>query len=228
MPIRFLAAFAALACAPALHAQEIVLRPDLLVPSVDTMYTVQVATGDTVATAVQGMRRVTADGRELWEVAYMFSGGTDIHMVDTTTFDAQTLLPVRQVRRGGDQRIVVEYGPPVRVATTRAGVAASPAWTRDFGRPVYAGSVMDVVYRALPLEDGYQARIPFVLPQPDDLWWFEVQVTGPTTLQTREGPVEAWRVKTTPAQAQSDVLWISREGRRLLRVDHVGGMRTIR
>lgn len=228
MTIRPLLALAALACAPALHAQELELLPDLLVPSVDTLYTVQESTGDTIAVAVQSMWRVQEDGRDLWRVEYAFAGGIDIRMVDTTTFDAQTLLPVRQVRTGGGQRIVVDYGDEVAVRTERDGEPASPTWARPFDHPVYAGSVMDVVYRALPLADGYRVRIPFLVPQSEEPWWFDIEVTGPATVQTREGPVQAWRVEAAPAQARGDVLWISRDGRMLVRADHVGGMRTIR
>lgn len=230
MTIRTLLASAALACAPALHAQEIILQPDVLFAAADTLYVVQTIGGtrDTIATSVQTMRRVTEGGRELWEVEYVFSSAAG-SVTDTTTFDAATLLPHTQRRVAADRRIEVDYaGAEVRIRRLQAGVEGPPAEVRRYPQPVFAGSVMDVVYRALPLADGYRARVPFAVPESDQTWWFDVHVTGPQAVETRDGPVQAWRVEAGAAGATPDVFWISRDRRVLLRAEHIGGMATIR
>ena len=63
MSIRLVAVAAALACVPALHAQDLALRPGVLVPAVDTLYNVSAGGGgDTVAVSIQTLRRVMIGG----------------------------------------------------------------------------------------------------------------------------------------------------------------------
>lgn len=221
---------AALACAPALHAQPLRFQPERLVPSTDTLYVVlrMGSAQDTIATTVQSMRRVAVDGRDLWQVEYAFDGGTNLRMADTTTFDAATLLPHAQVRAGGGRRLEVAYdGARVRLRT-RDGEAQPSEVERRMEQPVFAGSTMDVLYRALPLAEGYQARIPYFLPEGEGTQWIDVRVTGQETVPSRGAYVQAWRVEAAAPQGTPDVFWIAVADRAFVRAEHPGGMTTLR
>lgn len=220
----------AVACAPALRAQDLALQPERLVASVDTMYVVQRMGGaqDTIATTVQALRRVTEDGRALWRVEYAFDGGVNIRMADSTSVDSATLLPRAQVRVGGPRRLDVSYAGAVVRVRTRDGENAAAEVQRQFDQPVFAGSIMDVLYRALPLDEGYAARIPYFLPESAETQWIQVRVTGAEEVPSRGGAVRAWRVEAGAAGGQPDVFWISVADRSLVRADHPGGLTTIR
>lgn len=228
MTVRLLLA-AALACAPALHGQALVLQPERLLPSTDTMYTVRGEGGDTIATSIQTLWRSVVDGRDVWTVEYAyFQAGA--RTVDTTTFDPATLLPLAQRRTGPARVVSVDFdGADVRIRLRRAGEDAPQVWSRHLDPPVFAGSLMDIVYRALPLEDGYRAaRIPFLIPERDTVWWADVRVTGPQPLEVRRALVQAWRVQAGAPGLPPEVFWISVADRMLLRIDHSNGDTTLR
>lgn len=218
---------AALACAPALRAQDsLQLQPEVLFPAVDTMYAVG-PEGDTLAVSVQTLRRGTLDGAEVWELEYRFrmDGGS---MADTTFFDPATLLPVEQRREGGSRRFFVRYGDGrIHLRRGRDRTSADSV-AIDVRPPVFAGSLMDLIYRALPLRTGYETRVAFFLPEGPRVSHFTVRVEGVGMVETREGPVEAWRVSGVQEGREPDVFWIDRQTRALLRIDHVGGFSTIR
>jgi hypothetical protein len=232
MRIRSLLSLAALACAPALHAQEeVALQPGALFAAVDTMYTVRTAEGvsDTVATSIQTLRRATLEGAEVWEVEFRYTS-LDGSMADTTYFDTATLLPREQRRAGVTRRIEVRFdGGEVRLrrGPTRDGAPADSTELHEPG-PVFTGSLMDLVFRALPLRVGLRVRIPILIPERGEVWPFIVSVEGIGIVETRDGPVEAWRVVAGTDTGEPDVLWIDRRTRALLRVDLAGGDVTIR
>ncbi|HEX6041062.1 hypothetical protein [Longimicrobium sp.] len=226
MPLRVLL-LAALACAPALRAQSPVLQPERLVPSTDTMYVVQ-GGRDTIATTVQTLRRVTVDGRDLWQVEYAFDAGVNLRMADTTTFDVATLLPHAQVRVGGGRRLEVAFAGTEARLRTRDGADEPAEVVRRFEQPLFAGSTMDVIYRALPLAEGYATRIPYFLPESPVARWIDVRVTGPEDVPSRGGAVRAWRVEAGSPSGSPDVFWIAVADRAFIRAEHPGGMTTIR
>jgi hypothetical protein len=221
--------FATFACAPALHAQDSLrLQPEVLFPAVDTMYTVG-PDGDTIARSVQTLRRGTLDGAEVWELEYRFRSSRG-RMADTTFFDPATLLPREQRREGGPRRFRVRYEDG-RIVLHRgpspAGDGADSV-VLDAPPPVFAGSMVDLVYRALPLRTDYEARISSFLPEGPRTWVQTVLVDGIGIVETREGPAEAWRVSVGATGGPADVFWIDRRTRALLRIDHPGGFSTIR
>lgn len=229
MPVRALVAAAALACAPALHAQAPALQPDVLFPATDTMYVVRTAGGaaDTAAVTVQALRRIRHGGRDAWEVAYAYLRPGQPAITDTTTFDAGTLLPIAQRRSAGERRTEAAYrGREVRIRVHPPGDGPGES-AQTFEEPVFAGSLMDLVFRALPLQDGYRTRIPFLVLGANAVGSYDVRVTGPAVVETRDGPVAAWRVQAG-AEGAWDVLWIARDSRVLLRVDHADGSVTLR
>lgn len=143
-----LAALALLAMPSAGDAQEMVLNPDAIFPSVDTLYTVAgPAHTDTTAVSIQSLRRVTRDGVEAWEMAYAWRGARR-QMADTTFFAVRTLAPIAQHRVAEEHRIDLRFdGPVVRSSRSQSGADAPVEREFRFEQPVYAGSMMDIVYR---------------------------------------------------------------------------------
>jgi hypothetical protein len=223
---------AALACAPALCAQDSLrLQPEVLFAAVDTMYTVD-PVGDTLARSVQTLRRGTLDGAEVWELEYRFgwSRGSRGSLADTTFFDPATLLPVEQRRTGGRRRLLVRYEQGrIRLHRGRtAGGAPADSVVLDAPPPVFAGSLVDLVYRALPLRTGYEAHVASFVPEGPQISRYTVRVEGVGIVETPAGPAEAWRVSVGPEGGSADVFWIDRRTRALLRIDHPNGFSTIR
>lgn len=220
-----LAMLALPACA---RGQDAVLDPAAIFPAVDTTYTV---TGpnhsDTTATAVQSLRRTTRGGVEVWAMAYAHRDAS-MNMVDTTFFTVGTLMPVAQHRRNARHRLEVAYdGPRVRVSRLEAGAGAPAVREHGFDHPVYAGSTMDIVYRALPLAGGYRTRVPFFIPERQQVFWYDVEVVGMEEVQVRGTTTRAWRVHAT-LQDFRDVYWISPDTRALLKVESGDGSWYIR
>jgi hypothetical protein len=230
MTIRPFLLLAALACAPALHAQEFTLEPRVLVAAVDTMYTVVTAEGrsDTIAISVQTLQRTTLGSEEVWEVAYRFAAGRG-RMADTTYFDTLTLLPREQRRAGLERRIDVRFDQGRVLLRRGASVNGAAADSMEIARaPEFTGSQMDLVFRALPLRAGYGARIPFFFAETGETNSFTVRVEGVGIVEVRGAPAEAWRVAAGMDGFPPDVYWIDRRTRALLRIDHPGGLSTIR
>lgn len=225
MRIRPVLVVAALACAPALRAQEVELQPEVLAAGVDTLYTVRPGGDgqDTIATHVQVLRRGTWGGEAVWEVQYRYTGA-GISMADTTWFDTATLLPREQRRAGVLQPIRARFDPAgVRLWVGGADGAPADSTYVPADGPVFAGSLMDVLVRALPLRQGLRASFGLFIPERAEVWTYALYVTGTGTVETRDGPVEAWRVEATLQEMATDVFWIARETRVLLRIDHAGG-----
>ncbi|HYR08385.1 MAG TPA: hypothetical protein VEQ60_11470 [Longimicrobium sp.] len=213
------AALAVLAFPACARGQDAVLDPAAIFPAVDTTYTVSGRDhSDTTATAVQSLRRTTRGGVEVWEMAYAHRDAT-MNMVDTTFFTASTLLPVTQHRQNARHRLEVAFdGPRVRVSRLEAGAAAPAVREHSFDHPVYAGSMMDIVYRALPLAAGYRTRVPFFIPELEEVFWFDVEVVGMEEVRVRGAVTRAWRLHST-LRGFRDVYWISPDTRALLKVE---------
>jgi hypothetical protein len=223
-----LAALALLALPSAGKAQEMVLNPDAIFPAVDTLYTVAGPThADTTAVSIQSLRRVMRDGVETWEMAFGWKG-VRRQMADTTFFSARTLAPIAQHRVAEQHRIDLRFdGPVVRSSRLQSGTDAPVEREFRFEQPVYAGSMMDIVYRALPLAEGFRTRIPFFIPEQGKIFWFDVQVAGAEDVQVRGREMAAWRVEAL-VEGYLDTLWISRESRQLLKVESGDGSWIIR
>jgi hypothetical protein len=228
--MRILAASAALvvlmlpACS---GAQETTLAPGTIVATVDTTYIVSGPDhSDTTATSVQSLRRTTRGGVEVWEMAFALHSST-VNMVDTTFFTVGALTPVAQHRWKERQHLEVAFdGPLVRVGRTETG--GEPVIREHrFDHPVYAGSMMDIVYRALPLQAGYRTRVPFFLPERERVYWIDVEVVGVEEVRVRGEATRAWRVHAD-VQNFRDVYWISPDTRALLKVESGDGKWYIR
>lgn len=216
------ATLAVLALPACSGAQEARLDPAAIVPAVDTTYTVSGPDhSDTTATAVQSLRRTTRGGVEVWEMAYVHRSST-VNMVDTTVFTVGTLIPVSQHRRNERHHLDVAFdGPRVRVTRTETG-GEPVVREHRFDQPVYAGSMMDIVFRALPLQAGYRTRVPFFLPERQQVYWIDVEVLGMEEVRVRGAATRAWRVRTNIGESP-DVYWISPDTRALLKVESAGG-----
>ncbi|HEX6370406.1 MAG TPA: hypothetical protein VF006_15905 [Longimicrobium sp.] len=221
------AALAVLALPATACAQAVVLDPAAIVAAVDTTYMVTGSThADTIATAVQSLRRTTREGVDVWEMAYAHRGAA-VSMVDTTYFAAGTLMPVAQLRQNPRLRLEVAFDG-ARVTVTRTEAGAEPVVREyHFDEPVYAGSMMDIVYRALALEEGYRTRVPFFIPERGQVYWFDVEVVGMDEVRIRGAATRAWRVHVT-IQDFRDVYWISPTTRKLLKVESGDGSWFIR
>lgn len=221
------AALAVLALPATACTQDVAVDPAAIVAAVDTTYTATGSThSDTSAMAVQSLRRTTREGVEVWEMVYAHRSAA-VSMVDTTYFAAGTLMPMAQFRRNPRLRLDVRFDGP-RVTVTRVEAGAEPV-VREyrFDQPVYAGSMMDIVYRALPLADGYRTRVPFFLPERGEVYWYDVEVMGMDEVRIRGAATRAWRVQAT-IKGFRDVYWISPTTRELLKVESGDGSWFIR
>ncbi|MGV9010836.1 DUF3108 domain-containing protein [Brevundimonas sp.] len=143
----------------------------------------------------QSLRRGEQDGRAIWTVVVHQKVGDRFDMRDVFTLDADTLRPLRLVNtRNGRTHVEALYAPgQIRVermigqpADATAEVSVVP-----LNGPVWDGNLYGPTFAALPLAEGGSYAVPF-WQYDKGLGDFQVRIVGSETVETPEGPVEAW------------------------------------
>ncbi len=152
------------------------------------------------------------DGKEvmnagyLWDVRRIKEGGKDVILslqfstsanggYDSTFMDSRTLAPVAfRSRNPGDTTIVSFHGAhyTAKQKNVKSGEKSAEG---SLPQSAFDGTALDIVIGALPLADGYSAKLPMFMPnRPDsisNIAWETVRVIGSTETQGRA----AWKVE---------------------------------
>ena len=117
------------------------------------------------------------------------------------TLDHKTLQPLRFERhvenapQGAPVGFVVTYGRHGYEREITAADGTVTSLKRDLDLPMFDGSIAGLVIAALPLEDGYYASLPTVIPALKATYWLEARVVGQKTFTAADGSqVETWEV----------------------------------
>ncbi len=187
---------AARAALPVVSPGDEVLRPDW-VTGYDKDFTLQLVQPQQMELG-SAVRRVTVDEAV---------GTITIVNVLNITVQGQTqtdslvaaypsLAPISQTLSGGGARIELTYGDGA-ITGTRAlpGQDAADVNVSLENGPVFSASALGDVIRALPLEEGYKARLRAYSPGSDSVTPYSIEVTG------HDEETMGWMVATTPEGA---------------------------
>lgn len=99
-------------------------------------------------------------------------------LVDSAIVEARTLQPLWHSSHSPVQVMTLHFtGTQVRGTLTPAGKATETI-AHDFTAHAFDSNVLELVVAALPLVEGYSARVPFYIFEHGGLVWRTVRVTG--------------------------------------------------
>lgn len=222
----------ACACAPAAHAQAAVLRPGAAevsggaIPERTEEFGIYAGEGDGDGVRVGGMtlrtRLVTSDGVPVivrTELTWMHD---ELAQVDTFVLDRRTLAPLRMHSAGESRHHSLRFSP--------GGVRSvfDADWGADtteiaIPEPVFLSGTTDMLLGALPLADGYTARLA-VYDREEGLGTIrvEVEAADEITLPDGGGRVRTWRVGVREGGMRS-TYWMDRESHTMVRFEPADG-----
>jgi hypothetical protein len=140
--------------------------------------------------------------------------------VDSSWVDPETLKPFRFQSDNAARTVRLDFAADrVRGQTTPAD-SAPTFLDRRLGVAPFEWNVLALAVSALPLEQGYCARLPVYTDRLDRVSWYEVRVVGDTSIERKSrGPEAVWEVVAQPDSAAPQArYWISRKHRVVSRV----------
>jgi hypothetical protein len=140
--------------------------------------------------------------------------------VDSSWVDPETLKPFRFQSHNAARTVRLDFAADrVRGQTTPAD-SAPTFLDRRLGVAPFEWNVLALAVSALPLEQGYCARLPVYTDRLDRVSWYEVRVVGDTSIERKSrGPEAVWEVVAQPDSAAPQArYWISRKHRVVSRV----------
>ena len=153
----------------------------------------------------QSLRRGEQDGRAIWTVVVHQKVGDRFDMRDVFTLDAETLRPLRLVNtRNGQTHVVATYSSDEISVERFSEPAAATVETSTIPLtgPVWEGNLYGPTFAALPLAEGGNYEVPF-WQYDKGLGDFRVRVVGSETVNTAEGPIEAWALNVVTVSMTS-------------------------
>jgi hypothetical protein len=159
--------------------------------------------------STQQLERVTVRGRPLLVATRIFETPAG-PAIDSSYADARTLEPVRHVGIHRSRTMVLEFqGTRVGGKYAAQNEPEHPIDHRMAARP-FDSSLYDLVVAALPLREGYTARIPFYVYEQGGLVWYTVRVTGRETPALLDGTrPDAWAVDVAEDGRLRSRLWVA-------------------
>lgn len=219
-----------LACAPAVAAQPDLLRPGSAEVAGDSVAertaTFDISTFEDEGWTVVGQitlrtQRAAVEGRSavVRTETTMFDG--EVAQVDSFVLDRRTLAPVVIRSDGVESSRSVQFGEG-RVRTIDDGDWGADTADADLPEPVFAAGLTDLMLAALPLAEGYAARLAVYDPDSGEgVVWATVE--GAEELALPGGSRAAvWRVRVAD-DATGGTYWLDRESRTLVRYENGGG-----
>jgi len=140
--------------------------------------------------------------------------------VDSSWVDPETLKPFRFQSHNDARTVRLDFAADrVRGQTTPAD-SAPTFFDRRLGVAPFEWNVLALAVSALPLEQGYCARLPVYTDRLDRVSWYEVRVVANTSIERKSrGPEAVWEVVAQPDSAAPQArYWISRKHRVVSRV----------
>ena len=140
--------------------------------------------------------------------------------VDSSWIDPETLKPFRFQSHNSARTVRLDFAADrVRGQITPAD-STPTVLDRRLGVAPFEWNVLALAVSALPLEQGYCARLPVYTDRFDRVSWYEVRVVGDTTIERKSrSPESVWEVVAQPDSAAPLArYWISRKHRVVSRV----------
>ncbi|HEX2189255.1 MAG TPA: hypothetical protein VHG51_10180 [Longimicrobiaceae bacterium] len=147
---------------------------------------------------------------------------------DSFVLARPSLAPVRQRSAGGQGERTLRFDGR-RVQGSRTGPGMQTPVDVALEEPVFYANSLDLVLSALPLREGYAARIPVFDAGSGAVAELRARVAGAETVRTADGgSCQAWRVEVAGGSSNG-TYWIERSGRGLVRYNAAQGeMRMLR
>lgn len=114
-------------------------------------------------------------------------------LVDSTTVLRHSLAPVSLRSYNKQRTMSLDFASDRVTGSFVPTDSAATAIDYPFAQPLFDSAIIDLVYAALPLREGYAARVPGYIYELGGLAWFDLDVTGKTTVAGRE----AWQARMT-------------------------------
>ena len=212
----------ALSCATALSLDAQTGTPSLPMPDgkllragIDSLAIYLVRGTDTTRTgsAVDELRAIDQARGVVWQRVYRSTDRLLGTRVDTLVDVQSTLMPVRQRGQSTNGREFLDFGADsVKGWVTRMSQHDSLAVAAPLPATVYNGSSFDLVLRASPLSETWQATVPAFLSNTRSVVPLQARVDGSEIV----GGEPTWRVKADFAGLPV-TFWISKSSRALRR-----------
>jgi hypothetical protein len=224
----------ACACAPAAAAQNAVLRPgnaevsaQAILDRVDEFDVHSEDDPSPVGRMTLRTRLATVDGTRAIVRTEAIWMDDELVQVDSFSLDAGTLAPLAM------RSFSVETGVDLRFTPGRVRQVDDGDWGADTSHvalpePVFLGGSADLLLGALPLAEGYTARLA-VYDADDGLDTVAIEVEGAEELTLPNGRrVPSWRVLVTEGFLVS-TYWMDRESHALVQFESAdGSLRIVR
>ena len=202
-----------------------------IIPGIDSMSQTITRDGEKSAgpVRVEEIAFETKDGKQLVRHTTTTSGEWGF-MADTAYYDALTLAPVRHRSVTSRQSYDLRFcGNQMGGTTQKAGEPAEDV-RATLDQPAYDPSSTVLLARALPLREGYRARIPVFNHETGSTRYVNVEVTGSETMRTdasTEAPV--WMVSMSYEGGDgSQNYWITQSSRTVVKYEATWGNTTVR
>ena len=133
---------------------------------------------------------VQPDGRLLRVQTIATPTGT---IVDTAISDRRTLVPVRHSSSSAQRTMHVDFAGAHATGTFAPKDSATRTIDQQGDHPFFDSNIYDLVVGALPLADGYAARVPVYIYERGGQVWMDVRVMS----TDRVAGVAAWKTSVT-------------------------------
>lgn len=206
------------AAQPALGPGSASLHAEELRPAVDTLDLLASRAGGEFVAGMLVLRTERV-GATLLRVERMVVNGAAVS-VDSFTVDGRTLAPIAVTTTHAEEKVEFRFAEG-RVTSTADGSSVD----RRIAEPVFYGNSVDLVLGALPLREGYEARLRF-FDAPDAPTRLRVEAADEVAAGDG-GLCPAWRVEVEGGD-HGGTYWISRDTHALVRYDSDQGFRILR
>jgi hypothetical protein len=139
-------------------------------------------------------------------------------LTDSVAMRLATLAPIRH-RSHNPQRVMRLDFDGKRITGDITPVEGEATKIdEEFDIALFDSSPIDLIIRALPLEEGYGARIPTFIHEMGGKVVFEARVLRAETVEVSDGrKVDAWVVESGRNVGPTSTYWIAKDTRELLR-----------
>ena len=154
------------------------------------------------------VERAELDGQSVWQIADAAQGGAQ---TDTLLVEEASLKPVQR-RAGGRGNVSLAFSD-----TSVTGTLTMRGQTMDvdhsLDRPALGSTAnVEIALAALPLEEGFSARLPVFQLRQQTVATTTVEVTGTETVKVPAGSFETYVIKaTSEGPAPSGTYYVQKE-----------------
>lgn len=163
----------------------------------------------------QSVERVDHDGRPALKiVVHQYLAGGRFDMRDEFLVDAADLRPISlENRRSGQVHVALRYADDRITGEKHEDDGTVTTVDVPLTGPVWEGNLFGLTFAALPLAEGARFTLPY-WQYDKGFGEFTVNVTGAETVDTPDGPVDAWVLDAGPDAATRLTYLVSKSDHR--------------